>query len=658
MKLNSKYAYPLRSPTRSSSSTFDSATITPKSISRNTSSEAGDIPSLAVDSGESKSRPRTHLARSTTVEAIIEMYGERPLPPIPRAPSSIYPNSKRNTINPDASPISIGSPVTPVSPRPLASPSSATSVKTCFSATTDLKSARHLSQLYRKGNKRKSVKERAEPETQVLNLQTAQAQFKALPKKPVPFTEWRAPTYQEPNTSSTAPVYTPTSQISSNLSTPGSSNISPRIAEGAYEHATDYFGVLHPSKSTALEGSTYDFAPTYAKSPSHLTTTKDLRREASLPHLISTDVRVEKPPRSRFSPCSPSASDVEKLAGVASSLRTRAKKAFLHSKPIGRPSLKDRSGSNHSEASHKSSMPAPPPDKGGLGTAKSTASDDTDQAPSEVYSGHNQLSQSKQQLPTKDLHDSAMLLAKYQKYGRQAFNQPKTTPYVHRLPRKRLSKPQVSIPSSTVSTRKAPDTTYKIEMPVPPTPKRPRSTLLFDHTYHLELVSPPTVPSLTRSSSIVLPTRTNTIKTTHHRLSHSATGSSNSHGDRCSKCLPSSSSSNSTAKPPRTGRYSLPLATHTWLDSQDSILSRFLGHELARKIPTPQLARKDHPLPGGALTVLDSRRKGGQSRKEQEKERMRYGSASHAQATSERRREELKKSIVVIGDPNAVGVPF
>ena len=116
-------------------------------------------------------------------------------------------------------------------------------------------------------------------------------------------------------------------------------------------------------------------------------------------------------------------------------------------------------------------------------------------------------------------------------------------------------------------------------------------------------------------------------------------------------------------------RYSLPLATRTRSKTDETTLSKVtrqaasssaeskkgksLGQKLASTLPALGLARREvEPV---ASSAQDLERERDQGRRDRVVER---NGEKGRKTSSERRREELKKRIVVIGDPSAVGVPF
>lgn len=176
----SKYAYPPVKPS-SSSSSLSLTPLQKKTCIRGVLNDEIDPSASVLDDDTQRIRTRNCLPKSTTVEAIIEMYCERPLPAIPRIPSSIYAFSAESTGNPQGlSPMSMELSQASFSPQsPVIPPVRRT--KTTLVAAKGLTSATHLSQLYRKESTKQpstpnSISERQTPilerQTPILERQT------------------------------------------------------------------------------------------------------------------------------------------------------------------------------------------------------------------------------------------------------------------------------------------------------------------------------------------------------------------------------------------------------------------------------------------------------------------------------------------------------
>ena len=661
MALRSRYTRP-PDGLEASSSTLDVALQSKRKAVR-PSPTKGTQSSSTPDDTERTSK-RTRSPKSTTIEAIIDMYGERPLPPVPRIPSSIYASSKRTTA------FSNGSPVSPESPRPVASPPSPATpspispVQGARSVPEkDLKSARHLSQLFRKEKKRRSSTNDAPINRRDLvqgvgHASIPEAKVKAV--KAIPFTEWKAPVYQEPCISPNSSPRTPLSQRSASFDSPKSSAFIGKTAEG---RAASYFAVIDPAKSTSLGEGYSSSLSTLTKSPSlPLSKMKSTAKQPIELYPLQTSSLPENPPQSHFSPSSPNASDIDSSTGITSSLRTRAKKVLLQSRIPKRPGLKHRMDSSQSDLSCTSPVTTPPPSihtsaplrnsmQQGLSDMYETLQNmypQSRQASAKpILSRANQSSPFKRNLVTTEARSPATSLLELPKYGRKAGEEAKKQPYVYRVPRKRLSKPQMPTVLMTTNT-KSPDMTYKIEMPAPPTPNRPKSGLLFDHTYYIDMAS----PTVFFFFMIWRTMRSTSTTTRSHHLSRSFSGSASSYRH---------SNRHFTAEKQRMHRHSLPTATHTRQNTDDTTPSKVasqvtdssttskkevtsLGMKFATSIPMLGLARRETE----SVSFPNV---------ERERNKVRTGSSIRP-TSAEMRRQHLKNTIVVMGNPSAVGVPF
>ena len=501
-----------------------------------------------------------------------------------------------------------------------------------------------------------------------------------LDTKPVPFTEWKAPTYTEPSISSQSSFYTHGTQQTSILSSSNSS----RAGEEAADEGAASRTVIRHTEFTNLPQKIYkiDLDGGRANPNLPLPKTKGVFRRAGAPYSLRTDLRIETLPQSRFSPISPNASDIDSLAGVASSLRARAKKVLFSTKSAKRPGLKRRLATNRSEVLHILPTPIHPPRKlesanlqlpgdNSMGQDLLKASDDsqsvhlpaertliTPKAPYIPRMDHPLLPKKQQAL--NESSSPGVAPRDKEQYGRNPWKEPTRNPYVYRVPRKRLSKPRMATNSTTTAKTKTEilDTTYKIEMPAPPTPKQPRTSQLFDYNCHNDLISP-TVSAFKRSSSFMFPTHNG--RTVSHRYSLSIP-SPDSYGT-----CPSSPLSPSEVQHFR--RYSVPSTMPTRQNSSDTASTTFGGSAIdsglgsmedmsqESKLERTSLAPESNTNEMESVTslALDSDREKLQWRSEKfggnDEERGR-------QTSSERRREDLKKMIVVMGNPNAVGVPF
>ena len=631
-----------------------------------------------IERGESSSTPddmeptrtRTRLPKSTTIEAIIDMYGERPLPPVPRIPPSIYASSKRSTTCSSDLPVSSESPGAVVPPPSPAIPSPITPVRTKILTEKDLKSAKHLSQLYRKESKLTSSPNDALVKRRDLGQEAgvpSVSKTKGKAVKSTPFTEWKAPVYQEPSISSDSSPRTPLSQRAVSFDSARPLSL---IGKTVEERAANYFPVIHPTKPVDLGVDRRSSLS--AQTGSRSFPSPKIRLAAKQPvalYPLRTSSLPDTLPQSHFSPSSPNASDIDSPIGVASSLRTRAKKVLLQSRTPRRPGLKQWMSSSQSDLSCVSPMTTPPPSicnstprrnsmQQGLSDLYTTLQ--SMYAPSRQAFTKSTLSRGDQSSPfkrktrTREMQSPALSFTKHSKYDRRAGEEPKKHAYVYRVPRKRLSKPQIAA-ASTTTISKCPDTTYKIEMPAPPTPKRPKSSL-FDQNYHIEMPTPNVLTLLPAPSTVII-ARTNTTKSHHFSSSFNGSLSNRRHSD----CF-------SRAEKQRVQRYSLPVATHTRQNTDDTTLSKVpsqtngssttsrkdgksLGQKLVTSLSMLGLARKETDPVSGP----DAER----GRLTEKKDRITERNASSIRSISvERRRQDLKKMIVVMGDPSTVGVPF
>ena len=486
MAPDSIYMRPPLIQDNSSSSTLDvSVPLKKKFVRRPPVRTSGDDSSSTLDGREKVLRKK----KSTTIESIIDMYGERPLPPVPRIPSSIYSFSRRS---PTDSPVSPETPQTTAAPL-TSPPSPLTPVRTRLLTEKDLKAAKHLSQPFTsKALKPKSVSKI--PEALPIHLSSArdgdtlkEVAVKAQPPKsvkPIPFTEWKAPAYQEPQTPSKISPRSALSQRSSSFDSPRSHEPK-KTADG---RAASYFAVIHHTKATTFERGPYNLL--FSKTPSPplpLAFTKKLSKP-TLPYPLRTSSLPERPPHtsSHFSLSSPNASDDNSITGVAKTLRHRAKKTFLQSKTPKRPTLKQRMDSDPSNVSPMTTRPISmhrphtrPKSRNSMQRGLldmyntlqniSSLARRTSVKPKEPRRRADSIASATKML-TKELRSPAIALTEYQKHGAKAWDDSKKTTYLKRMPRQRLSKPQFAL----LSTR--PQDIKFAEGQSPATPDRSKST--------------------------------------------------------------------------------------------------------------------------------------------------------------------------------------
>ena len=613
---------------------------------------------------------RIRKPKSTTIEAIIDMYAERPLPPVPRIPSSVYASSRRGTLVSSESPISPESPAalafppSPLTPSPITpsnTPSPLTPLSMKYRMERDPKSAKHLSQLFRKEPRLKTSAADPlpiRPDLSQISTSSEVPKAKAKDIKPIPFTEWKPPTYKEPSLSSKSSPRSPLSQRSASFDSPRPSLSTFKSAEG---RAASYFALIDSADDESRR--LYSLQNESPSPP--FASIKGVTKDRTIPYPIRTHSLPDTQPQSHFSPCSPTSSDIDSSSGIASALRSRAKKVLLQSRTPKRPGMKWMN-SSQSDISSISATTAP-----ASSMPSSQERDSMQQSLSDVYETLEKMStRSKvgmgrpallradhsyplmRKLPIRDLRAQVTVFAENEKHGRTIQEMSKTQPYVYRAPRQRLSRPPLlAAPMTAIA--KGPDMTYKIEMPVPETPKRPDSVLLFDDSYHVELSSP-NASNTSRHPSTTLPTRTRSRhlsrsfsgSTSHHRLSYGT----------------------SSVEKTRLHRHSLPTSSHSRQNSDESTGVHYEPHDIkpnttgiGTEKPVDQRWAAIRP-PRGPATREIGVAPGPEMDRGRHQER-RYGrrgrtGSDGTSLSAERRREELKKRIKIMGDPCAVGIPF
>ena len=567
------------------------------------------------------------------------------------------------SIAPSISPESSGAKAFPPSP---VTPSPVTPLQKNLVLERDLKSAKHLSQLFKKGRRQRPSTTDVLPLRQKVASNAGSPGFlgtKVKEVKAIPFTEWKPPPYKEPSVSSNSSPKIPPSQRSTSPESPSSS---PSIWRTAEERAKSYFALIDPTLSSSLKKSRRISSPQTEYPSLPFANYQGVTQQRNVPYPIRTNSLPESPPKSHFSPTSPSASEIEGLSGVAFSLRSRAKKALMLSKGTKRPGLKPWMNFSQNDVSCVSSATLPT-----LSTLPSYQERDSmQQSLSEVYDTLEKLSTrsrggltrpallradhthpSLKSPDMKDLQSEVMAFKENQKLNRKSPEVSKSQAFVYRIPRKRLSKPQVPAVPTTAST-KSPDTTYKIEMPTPQTPQRPDSSLFFAH---VETTSPKTLDASCYSNA-TSPNKTSTTRP--HHLSRSSSGSASHHR---------LSHHPSQTEKHRMKRHSVPTSAHSRSNTDDSTPLQMKNlamdsNPLAKSTfkPAGQKWKGSLPMLGLATKEADAafvleHERGRTERRDIRRERTGSGGTS---LSAERRREALKKRIRVMGDPSAVGIPF